>query len=247
MKLLLNLITLCISCLLFVQSASAFNFSDHLYNRQLVKQSERHSVYSFLTGSSKQTFISKFFSTNNNQSLFEFQVEAANGQNDRTDKLLILQESESHANFAKANLFFWVLGVGTESTKFKSVSSTKSNVSLRIWGSSEQDSKLSLFYGDRSSKGYISDGSEIKSEYYGVDANLYLINQIGVRLRFEQIPETNDSFLASADLFEYEVFLEYGAFRIFTRLIEETLKFTDNSMKQEIDNSASLYGLSFFF
>lgn len=216
----------------FSTLAQAEDFSDHLYNRQLVKQRERFKLSDFVTGQPQPL---RWFATNRGSSYLENILGFGAGREVSSKKTM------THYS---AGMYLAFFGVDAEGKHQHDGRTQLLRGNLRVLGSSQQDSFLSLFVGRQNTD---SGGSRWEQMISGYAAQIYLFNQIGVSWRQTYLTRAKDrdGQILKGHEDQFESFAEYGAFRLFARYTWSRLKTTHPQLRPRVE--ALTYGLTFFF
>lgn len=212
--------------------ALAETFSDRLYNRQIIKQRERFKLSDLPSGKARHP---RWLATNRDTSWLEAAVSIGAGRTVST---------EERARDYSGALFLTVLGLEVEQLERDEVTATTLRGTLRVLGSSQQNTRLNFFLGERKTE---ADDSEWQQMVSGYEAQLYLLNQLGVSWRqtFLAADKNNNDESLKGREDQLEGFVEYGAFRLFARYTWARLKTTDPDFEPRVE--ALTYGLTFFF
>lgn len=219
---------------IIVTLAQAESFSDRLYNRQIIKQRERFKLSDLPSGKAR---FPVFFSINKDISLFENNISLGMGKT--------IQQDERAQEY-NGSLFFTILGLELDHKDLTIFEATTAQANLRLLGSSQQNSRLNIFFGERKTKADEVD-SDWEQMVSGYEAQIYLLNQLGVSWRQTYLTrvrnDDDESLTGNED--SLEGFLEYGAFRVLARYTWSRLKTSHATWEPRVESL--VWGLGFFF
>lgn len=214
--------------------------SDHLYNRQVIKQDERWSIYGALAGTQKFKGGFKFLESNSKASLFEFRTAYSSGMGEVEKPLKSVERFTSEVD---VSVGISILSVQYEKIQIKKNEHMSAHLNLRLIGSSDQDTSLSIFYGN--SETAITDVKKILNINSGLQLTLYLQNQVGLKFRNSFLETSDNQKNWTGDHTSVEVFWELGAFRIFMR--EQKLNLKNKMTSEKIKLNSPTLGLALYF
>lgn len=239
--------------LLLASATIGFNvagktFSDHLYDRQLIKQSQRWSLSSAFFGKPKGRLTGQILSSNPGASLFEFGIFGSGGAGELRVDLERIRDGQ--ATSYGGLIYFWTLGIEGQVKKLGQHQISELKAHLRLVGDSDQNSHFSVFFGKAERKETFVADDQFSNNYLGAKLQVYLTNQFGASAEIKDLlKKTQDvSTSISGREVSYELFFEYGAFRIFARRVQATLKQNSLSiLDRKFSLTSDEYGLKFYF
>ncbi|MBT4760366.1 MAG: hypothetical protein HOO06_01600 [Bdellovibrionaceae bacterium] len=141
-----------------------------------------------------------------------------------------------------------IIGLEYKFSKMGDYRGSKSYINLRIFGTSNQNTNFTLFYGNRNYTETIlsSLGDEqFKNDFLGFSYTLYLLKHFGLQVNVENyLAKGSDKSLNfDGSLIETTIFVGYGFMRVYGTMSKEPIKYTQLSTSTTLEWARDgLYG-----
>lgn len=226
----LFLILLCLSTSIFYTAAQAYDFSPRS-SAQVAKEAQRWSLSQWMEQKGKIQWMDLWLNTNTKSpSYYEIYIGADYSLMERsvsTDAGPATLTEDITSRSGHLGLFVSIFGLYTryEKSSDSERTSWENLAQLRLLGSSDQGSNLTLFYGFKDLNLSLEKSNHQQAGGY---LNLYLLKAWAIQGRYAQILESNTSSGAqlSGHRIEATTWLEWGPLRFFGTWYKEPLEQT---------------------
>lgn len=240
--------------LLLVLFNSVVHAADSLYsysaNKQKQKKQSRWTLAGWMAQKRKISLMNQWLlaNRNNNKYLFESYIGADHTRND-----VFLNNGDSKINsyiVNRGHLAFYIFFIGFEGVMQDSeegYQETKASFNLRLLGSSQQSTNITLKYGlwDQA-----TDTEKFQGNFYEAELTLYLTHYFGLYTNYSQFLEAESDLLRQQKSLRQEsgAFVDIGSLRLYGHWFREATDIV------EVDSSSNAYrregvlgGMKWFF
>tara|TARA_B100000749_G_scaffold280894_2_gene280549 strand:+ start:45699 stop:46415 length:717 start_codon:yes stop_codon:yes gene_type:complete len=221
--------------------------------KQEQKQRTRWTLADWLAQKDRIRMMDYWLAMNTSDNPFEFSLSVDTGNLNVTSESSgsSTEESERASQYG-VSAFASIVGItGRLVENSDGYEGSDLAFNLRLLGSSQQNTNITLEYGQylRKADIFSLNGEEFKSPYYGASFTLYFIKYFGIKGRYLQIQKSesaNDiSFQGTRT--EVEAFIDYGIIRIFGQWYDEPIEFKQSGTTTEQDRQGVQAGVKIFF
>lgn len=169
----------------------------------------------------------------------------------RTDNGTATTSTSQTSQSYQAALFFSILGIQAEYEKTNHDLTLYSGaVALRLFGTSQQDTNLTIKYGIRKTvDSSLTPEQEWSNQFGEASLNLYLISVFGLSGDYRQYfpDESSNGTDLRGRSWKAGVFLDFNLLRIFGDYFEENLESSVSGVVTKKDRTGFEYGARFYF
>ena len=186
--------------------------------------------------------MDQWLALNTEKNLFEFVFDY---QNFSFEPTIGGQKIERLAEFYKGKFYITILGFEWEKEHSAYENEyEKYNLSLRVFGTSQQSTHINLLYGQKNITS--NDLGKIESQFYGVDGDIYLFSFLGVSGSFEKLLEANESGLVlNGEQSSYGAFIEISFLRFYMTQRKQKYFYTGSSTSN-VEKDGTTFGVSLY-
>lgn len=231
--------------LIYVPSTQAFEGTYNLIiKKQEEKKRSRWTLSDWLIQKEKIRAMDMWLAINTKEDPFEFYLQGMYTDLDRdinkTIESFKTSESSLTANVTLLGLRYGYIDAG------KDYFGSEGLVKLRIFGTSDQNTHISVAYGRID---YNEQGEIFKNPFYQGDLAIYLNKYIGIGGTYRQFVKQEGTLNTEleGDVASYRLFIDYGIFRIFAEQRNDIRKYTNGGGTTEKKRSGIFGGLAIFF
>lgn len=151
-----------------------------------------------------------------------------------------------------SNFSFYLYFIGIEADYYEDVDESENrhysgSAHIRLLGSSNQTTRISLFYG----KEFIENTSTVwHPHFYGAKATVYITNFLGIEGSYQKYieEETNLDYIGNGDKKDFTVFVDIYFLRLFAKWVKEIREY-ENQLGQTLEEEHKGFeaGLRFYF
>lgn len=242
-----NRILLFVMALLFTLPLQAYDFNAHIRKQQEAKDAKRWSLSEWLAQKSKMKLMDTWLGYNL-PSPYEFFISLDTSTIQQDINVNSVTSSQTYRNYRGA-LAAYVTMVGLYAeyeTSDEELQQWKGLFMLRMLGSSDQSTNLTLHYGLMNQD---FNNDPIQFQVAGGHTNFYIIKAFALTGKYDYYfqSQSQNGIEQQGSRYEAGAFIEYGAFRIYGTWYEETMNFIDVSPSQQRVRKGLLFGARLYF
>lgn len=228
-------------------AALAWDFNKSVREKQNAKEAKRWSLSEWLEQKSRNKLMDAWLGYNL-PSPYEFYLSVDTSSLAHEVTVNNASTSQTYRNYRGAlAAYVTMVGLyGEYETSDEELEQWKALFMLRLLGTSDQSTNLTLHYG-LMNQDFNNDPTQF--QVGGGHINLYLIKAFALTGQYDHIFKAESEAGVEQQGFRYEAgaFIEYGAFRIYGSWFEEKLDVTNGATVSERVRNGILYGARLYF
>lgn len=233
-------------------SAQAFDFS-YSGSRQGDKTQTRWTITDYLAQKNRVQLMDNWLSMNRSSNTFEIYFgggPVSYTQTESTGSGGTTRRTELSQNYRLA-MYAWIFGLEGEYQKSNlDYEAWSAAVALRLLGTSNQNTNLTVKYGIQETKDLSVTPAEVwTNQFAEASLSLYIIDFVGLSGLYRYyLPDQSSSGIdLSGTRTSAGIFLEYGVFRAYADYIQERFEYNNAGSVTQKNRDGLEYGVRFYF
>lgn len=223
------------------------------YEAYKARSSDRWTIANWFETKNQVRLMDQWLSRNKkNKNIMDIDLSLSYLTDDLKTKNFDSTTSVTTTEYYGSNFSFYLYFIGIEADYYEDTEESENrhysgSAHIRLLGSSNQTTRISLFYG----KGFIEDTTTAwHPTFYGAKATVYITDFLGIEGTYQKYIEedTNLDYIGNGDKKDFTVFIDIYFLRLFAKWVNENREYK-NQLEQTYDEEHKGFeaGLRFYF